>query len=80
MSKHESYSYSHKSKEGKDKTIRVREVENGYVVDVECYCEENGFEVKTYISKKNPMEGKIPDGDSFGPETLQALAGIFPNS
>lgn len=47
--------------DGESKNIRVKEVENGFVIEYEHhYKDKKGdyqFDEKTYISKKNPIEG-----------------------
>jgi F0F1-type ATP synthase alpha subunit len=61
-SKKEKASWSKRiEQDGESKNIRVREVENGYVIDYEHhYKDKKGeyqFNEKTYISKENPIKG-----------------------
>lgn len=44
-------------KDGNRKTIRVEEVENGYIISIEKYNEDKWSE-KKYISSENPFEKK----------------------
>lgn len=57
---YETWSYSFT--EGKvEVTLRVKEAENGFVIEVSRYTKgpEWKDECKTYISKTNPLEGKV---------------------
>ena len=48
-------------KDGVSKSVSVREVENGFVIDLEEYGDHEGewkSKCKTYISTKNPLEGE----------------------
>lgn len=69
-------SWSHSVSDDKgERTIRVRQVENGFVIDVDIYPNYNSkeagskdYECKTYISSKNPLEGlkNVVEKDKLG--------------
>jgi len=56
MSESKKTSYSKTiEKDGKRKSIKVDEVENGYIVTIDIYDGEE-YSTKKYISVENPME------------------------
>ena len=58
MEKNKKSSYSKTvEKDGNRKTIRVEEVENGYLITIEKYNDDKWSE-KKYISSDNPFEKK----------------------
>ena len=69
MSGYKSWSHS-VNNDTEDKSIRVRQVENGFVIDVDIWKKSNKDEsiCKTYISSTNPLEGikNVNEADKLG--------------
>lgn len=54
MSEYKRWSKTEPTKDGQ-KSVSVREVENGFIVDMTTES-ENGYDSKTYISSTNPLK------------------------
>jgi hypothetical protein len=62
-------------KDGTHKSIRVEQVENGYVLTISKSTEDK-YETKTYISKTNPFEKQEEEEDT-SVEDLSLLLNNF---